>query len=733
MLLNRFVRLLTIGFISTILLFKLFDILFPLDLKQLQKPLSTLIYDDNHELIQIKLSSDAYYRFKADPKEIPKLLKESILSFEDRYFYTHFGINPVSIVKAIAHNLKSNRAIGASTITMQVARMMQHKKRTMWNKLGEMMRAFQLEWHYSKDEILTFYFNLAPYGGNIDGIKTAAWFYFQKELSALSIAEIAILTTIPKNPNANRPDRAKNLYEKRLRVLRILLKQKLISLDAFNRAFKEPMLKKRFKAPFIAPHFSAHLKEEGRHHSTLNLALQNKLLKTLQTHVDQLQSFGLHNAAGIVIHNPSMTVKAYVGSDRFFNKKNLGQNNGVTMIRSPGSSLKPFVYAKALDQGLITPKKELFDIPIHIKGYDPQNYTRSFAGEVSAEIALQDSLNIPAVELNKQLKKHSLYELLKKANIKSITQPKLHYGDSIALGGFGISLLDLAHLYTTFAHEGELKSLGFTKNFKSEKLSSLFSKQASYITTEILSDAIRPEFSAFWESAENMPRIAFKTGTSANSKDLYTIGVTPEYTVAIWMGNFSGNATKDLTGMDSSSPALFEMFSYLQQQDNLTWFTKPNSVVEKEICSDAIQLGKCINTQHDLTIKGVTLQRPCELLRAEVLAFLMEKNRITEDEKIKHDCYEQWNAYTPLISSLYDQQIIIKNNQNKEETQELMLKCYTFQANQTVTWLVNNQEPFKVLSQEQTYIKLPVGKHKLTCLDHSSQATTINIEIKEDE
>ncbi len=717
---------------TILLLFLLLDFLFPLDHKRLFKPLSTQIYDASDKLLRIKLSSDGYYRFQAKPNEVPQLLKKSVLNFEDRYFYWHFGVNPIAIIKAIYHNATSDRTIGASTITMQVARMMHHKQRTLGQKFSEIFTALQLEWHYTKDEILTLYFNLAPYGGNIDGIKTAAWFYYQKPLHTLSIAEMATLTTIPKNPNLNRPDIATNLYQKRLRVLRILLQQKLISTEQFDRAFKEPLLKKRFKAPFQAPHFCDHIETTGRVYASLDPNIQNKLLKTLQIHVDKLLDKDLHNGAGIIIHNPSMKVVGYVGSDRFFNAKNLGQNNGVTMIRSPGSSLKPFVFAKALDQGLITPKRELFDLPLHLKGYDPQNFSRTFLGEVSAEQALQDSLNIPAVALNKLLGDDSLYELLQGAQIKSLNQEKSYYGDSITLGGFGISLIDLAHLYSSFAHGGLLKTLGFTSDFQTQKVTRLFSKEAAFITAQMLSDAIRPEFSAYWESSTDKVRVAFKTGTSANSKDLYTIGVTPEYTVAIWMGNFSGNPTKDLTGMDSASKALFDIYDYLAKQYTISWFAQPEGVVLKDICSDAIKLGRCKNLQEDYTIQGVSLKRPCELLRAEVLAYLSDKKTLSEDSMIVHPCYEQWNDYPPLISSIYDKQVIIKPHNEHANKQKIMIKCYTFKQNKTITWLIDDKQPLKGQSSQEHFIDLAAGEHKISCIDSHALMSEVTLDIKEE-
>ena len=427
-----------------------------------------------------------------------------------------------------------------------------------------------------------------------------------------------------------------------------------------------------------------------------------------------------------------MKIVAYVGSDKFFDKTSFGQNNGVTMIRSPGSSLKPFIYAKALDNGLITPKKELFDLPLHIKGYNPQNYFKNFTGEVSAEIALQNSLNIPAVELNNQLQNDSLYELLLKANVKSINQNKLYYGDSIALGGFGISLFDLAHIYTSFANEGNLKTIGFTKDFNSTIETRLFSKEAAFIVNDMLSDAIRPEFSSYWESSVDMIRVAFKTGTSANSKDLYSIGVTPEYTVAIWMGNFSGKPTKNLTGLDTSSKALFEVFSFLSHYKKTSWFKKPHNVLKREICTDAIKFGKCKTFEEDYVIKNVTLKRPCKLLRAEVLAYLSEKKVLIQEDMIKHKCYNIWLSYPPLISSIYNKQVIIRDLQNKLNLTQIMLKCYSFKENQTITWLIDNDIPIKGKSQEEIFYKLDNGKHRIACLDEASLMSEVSITIKEE-
>jgi len=242
--------------LTLFVLFLILDTLFPLDYQRLEKPSSTAIYDKNHKLLRLKLSSDGFWRFQAKPNKLPDLLKKSVITFEDRYFYYHFGINPFSIIRAIYHNATNRRIIGASTITMQVARMMYQRERTLTNKLIEIFNALQLEWHLSKEEILTHYFNLAPYGGNIEGVKSAAMFYFQKPLHELTISQIAILTSIPKNPNQNRPTRQKNLTKYRDKILTNLQNENVISKEQLLRAQKEPIASSLMKVPLQAPHFT---------------------------------------------------------------------------------------------------------------------------------------------------------------------------------------------------------------------------------------------------------------------------------------------------------------------------------------------------------------------------------------------------------------------------------------------------------------------------------------------
>ena len=720
-------------FFIALFLFFLFlagDYLFPLDKERLYKPLSTLIYDKNHNLLRMKLSKEGYWRIRA--KNIPPLLEKSVLSFEDKYFYYHFGINPFSIVRAIIQNLKNKRVIGASTISMQVARMMYQRKRTIKNKLIEMFNALQLEWHYTKKEILAFYLNLAPYGGNIEGVKSAAKFYFQKSLDELSIGEIAILTTIPKNPNSNRPDRQKNLKAKRDRVLKLLYKNGVITKDELTRAKKESISSKKLKIPFFAPHFTSRdIFPTGEVITTIELSLQNYITSLLKKELILLKDFNVHNAAAIVLNNTSSEVLAYVGSSDFFAP--LGQNDGVMMIRSPGSALKPFIYAKAFEQGLITPQKKLFDIRLFLPSYIPQNFTKKFIGEISAKEALEYSLNIPAVMLNHLLGKNSLFFTLKKAGISSIDKPREYYGDAIALGGCGISLWDIASIYASLANSGVKKEIKFLKDQNLSKEVRLFSKEAAFLVSDILSNAQRSEFSAYWESIKDKPKIAFKTGTSAFSKDLLTIGYTPKYSVAVWFGNFSGEKTDNLTGLHTASYAMFDIFEYLNKKEKLEWFKKPKNVIKKEICADAIEIKECREKRDDWVIKGVEQNFPCEILRPETIVYLLKAKRIDSLEDLKNlSCYQKYKNYKPFIAFPQNGSILTQNRDLPLSFKKIKLQCYSFDNNKTIFWLIDNHPPKKAQSGKIYFKYLPQGSHKIGCLDTKSNLTIHKIILKEE-
>ncbi len=405
---------------------------------------------------------------------------------------------------------------------------------------------------------------------------------------------------------------------------------------------------------------------------------------------------------------------------------------------SPGSTLKPFVYAKALEQGLITPLRKLYDIPLNIEGYKPLNYSEQFLGEVTAKEALQLSLNIPAVELDRLLGDASLYSLLKQANISSINHPKAYYGSSLTLGGCGVTLKNLAELFASFANKGVYRNSSFLPNDLS-KGQQILTEESSYLISQILVDVPRQSFTSSWEYMGSSSKVAFKTGTSANARDMLSVGYTPEYTVAVWYGNFDGSMGKSLTsrgkkerrltGLQAASPTLLAIFGLLKSKE---WFNKPEGVKSKKICQDTIKIGTCKEYIYDEVIEGVDATLPCQLLRAEVLATLFDHRRISSMEDLSsHTCYSAWRAYNPLITSPVNGQKQTQNKLLPQEFKKTKLQCYAFETNNTILWLIDNDPPFDGKSGEPLYRYLSPGKHQIRCLDQGAKMRGIKVEMEE--
>ncbi len=746
--LRRIGRGLLWGAAGVLGLFLILDLLFPLDTKRLCRQKSTRIFDASGSLLRIHLSPDGYLRIPIG-SHIKEDIKNTLLAYEDRYFYHHFGVNPLSLGRAVYFNLSHKRQIGASTLTMQLARMMHREDRTVGNKLIEMFMALQLEWHYTKDEILELYLDNTPYGGNIEGFASAAYAYFGVGVESLSLSQIAYLVSIPKNPNANRiRERTPREYTKarRLshRVLSRLKSAGLIGEGAYRRALGEAITPYRRDLPNEAPHLARRFKGGGDIFTTLELPLQKEIEGILRRRLAALRPIGIYNAAAVVIDNHTMDILGYVGSSDFADKRHGGEVDGVTAPISPGSTLKPFVYAKALEKGLITPRKHLYDLSLFIAGYTPLNYSKSFQGEVSATEALQLSLNIPAVELNYHLGDDSLYELLKKAGIKGIDKPKGHYGSSIVLGGCTVSLLDIAELFAALANGGEYRRSDALKGADANGTIRLLREESSYLVGDILANAPRVSFSSSWEYLAAQPRVAFKTGTSANAKDLLTIGYTPNYTVAVWFGNFSGKAArqpeendekdKSATGLYAASPALFDIFARLPKTraNPKKWFAKPEGIVTDTICQDPIELGRCRKRVRDTVIAGVRPYTPCSMLRAEVLAQLFGNGTIMKmGELSASSCYGEWKGYKPRITSPVGELTYTQNALLPEEMKKLKLQCYSFDENESIVWMVDDEAPFDGRSSIPIYRYFGVGRHRVSCLDRGAKMDSVSFETEE--
>jgi penicillin-binding protein 1C len=427
-----------------------------------------------------------------------------------------------------------------------------------------------------------------------------------------------------------------------------------------------------------------------------------------------------------------MNILAYVASQDFYDRRG-GQNDGLKSLVSPGSTLKPLIYARALEQGIITPLKKLYDVPLFIDGYKPTNYSKLYLGEVTATKALQYSLNIPAVELDRLLRNNSLYYLLKDIGVSSLKKSKNYYGSALTLGGWGLPLRENAELFAMLANGGVFQHSSYLQNSKKIQ-KNILSKESTYLISNILADAPRMEFSSSWEFIKDMPKIAFKTGTSAHAKDMLTIGYTPQYTVGVWFGNFSGRATKIhkgiyATGLQSASPTLFSIFKLLGEQ---SWFQQPKNIIIQKICQDAIELNGCKKRVEDSTIKGIKHQNPCSAMRGEVLSYLIETKKIESIAQLSnHHCYNEWRKYKPLITNPIHNKTYTQNRLLPNELKKTMLQCYSFDKNSTIYWLIDKNTPIVSKSGERIYYYLSPQKHIISCLDEGAKIQTISVSMEE--
>ncbi|PHQ78142.1 MAG: penicillin-binding protein 1C [Coxiella sp. (in: Bacteria)] len=556
------------GILFLILACGLWYLCLPKPVLKLSVPYSQALYDDQHRLLRLTRARDGQYRLFTPLNHIsPNLIKATLLQ-EDRYFYDHPAVNPFALVRAAFDTyVLRKRRYGGSTITMQLARMRFHiTSNTIGGKLKQIYHAFQLERHYSKNQILEAYLNRAPYGGNVSGVAAASLIYFNQPIKQLTLPQALTLSVIPQNPAKRRPV-THNHY---LRQARDRLFQHWGKAYPHDKKlaylFQLPFqIDTDAQLPFLAPHFSNYVISQitlpHTLNTTLDLPMQQQIQQSITDYLQQVAPYNITNAAALLIDNRSMAIKAYVGSSDFYNTSILGQVDGVTAPRSPGSTLKPFIYALAIQQGLITPMSILKDIPQSFSGYRPQDFDDHYLGPITAQDALILSRNIPAVSLEQQLQPTNLYALLHQSGVP--LKPEPHYGLSITLGGADITMLKLGELYAMLANRGDFQSVHMLQNQTNASTQPLVSPSASFITLDMLTHNTAP--SPMLTPSPTLP-VAWKTGTSAGYSDAWAAGDFGHYTLVVWLGNFNGAGNPALVGMTMAGPLFFNIVDRIQQQ-----------------------------------------------------------------------------------------------------------------------------------------------------------------------
>jgi len=753
--------------LSLAVLVVIFDrYIFPLPEDRLHKPSATFVYGRDEILIGAYISSDYFWRKPVALEDISPLLQKSVLACEDRWFYYHPGVNIVSLISAAIDDIKAGKIVrGGSTITMQVARMMEPRRRTVIAKAIEILRSFQLELHYSKKELLEIYFNMAPYGGNIEGVGAASHFYFGKRPLELTASQAALLTSIPNSPNVLRPDiNAKSGIKVRDRVLGVLRKRGIISEAVYSEALDEEIIPCKIVPSHIAPHFARDLamnnKGESEIISTLDSRIQNICRGVATKYRDDLLSRGISNAAIVVLKNSSGEVMAMVGSLDYDDSVHQGQVNGATAPRSPGSALKPFLYAMALDKGLISPNAMLEDLPIYFAGYSPENYDREYRGAVSAGDALRLSLNVPAVSLLSQVGQPDLYRLLRTGGLSTLFRKDYEYGLPIVLGSCEVRLIDLVTLYSAFGRNGRYIPYQTELYEPTGKTEQIFSPGSTYIVSEILSEVQRPDFPSSWEYSPNIPRVAWKTGTSYGRRDAWSIGYNPEYTVGVWVGNFRGEPSSYLVGADAAAPMLFEIFTTISS-GNVGWFDLPSCVSTRLVCSSSgAPAGEyCASTVEELYIPGISSVRSCgihqgilvdslsgirlcrfcsggkhpvtrvyECWPPKMATWLVKAGRvITPIPEHNPDCTGTYAGDRPVIVSPVDDVVYVIRNHMPLEEQEIKLEASVATGVRSIFWFVDGELCGRVKPGEQLFYLPQAGSHKVICSDDEGRSTTITL------
>ncbi|MBN1626399.1 MAG: penicillin-binding protein 1C [Deltaproteobacteria bacterium] len=565
---------------------------------------STAIFDSRDRLIRLTLNSEDAYRLFVPIEEIPKDMIDATLLYEDRFFYRHPGVNPCSIVRALCNSIiLKGRLTGASTITMQTARMrFSLKTTTIPGKIIQILRALQLERHYSKERILEAYFNLAPYGRNIEGIGAAGLIYFGKRPMDLSFPEALSLAVIPQNPSARCPSDKSGYI--RMDEARQALFQRYVAVNP-SYAKDSGLMSLPLACgspetiPFKAPHFadyvlaSQSVAPSGAVKTSLDLDLQDGIQAILSRHVKRRNNDGIKNAAALLIDTRTMSILSMAGSVDFFNSAISGQVNAATAKRSPGSALKPFVYALALDQGLIHPMTLLKDTPLRYGAYTPENFDGTFQGPLSATQALIRSRNVPALTLAGRLEDPDFYGFLKMAGISKM-KDRDFYGLSLVLGGGEVSMIEMSELYAMLANGGVMKGVQFSGESSFSGIR-LLSPEACYLVLDMLMKNPSPDQEFADEDKNSM--VAWKTGTSWGFRDAWAAGVINDLALVVWVGDFTGAGNPSFVGRNTAGPIFFDILSFLRDRTGALQHPGPDinelNLEEVTVCAVSGGLPNC--------------------------------------------------------------------------------------------------------------------------------------------
>lgn len=772
---------------------------FSLPTKLFNSPTSFFITDSEGHLLNASIASDGQWRFPYN-KEVPEKFAKCIVAFEDKRFWYHPGVDPVAIIRAIKQNSGNSKTVsGGSTITMQVIRLhKQNNKRNFWNKITETILAVRMECSYRKKTILALYASNAPFGSNVVGLDAAAWRYFGRSAEQLSWGEMAALAILPNAPSLVHPGKNRDiLLRKRNSLIDKLETEKIIDATTAALAKLEPLPGEPKALPQLAPHLLdrfkkeyASLKKENSSFSSgiqtsINGKLQQQLNRMVGIHHEQLKGNQVNNTAAMVMDIESGNILAYVGN--VYEPKNASLESHVDVLaapRSPGSTLKPLLYASLLTEGSLLPTQLIPDIPTQIGGYTPQNFDLGFDGAVPANKALSRSLNIPAVKMLQQYKYQRFYDVLKQCGFSTLTQPADFYGMSLILGGCEVTPFELAGVYSSMArmylhqrkNKGEwngedwfmphykLKVKSQKSKMSEPRLQSpdsrLFDYPSLWNMFNAMNEVMRPGEEGLWNLFSSSQKIAWKTGTSFGFRDGWAIGLTSKYCVVVWMGNTDGEGRPGLTGINTAAPLLFDIFRLLPAAP---WFELPtDGFMYLPVCrSSGFKSGMdCAEADTILVSKAALSSSSCPYCRSIHLN-RSGTYRVNESCESPADMqHASWFVLPPTIEYYYRANHpgyrllppyktgcatesakaldIIYPDENAKiyvpleitgEKGKVIFKATHRNNNEKIFWHVDDLFIATTEQFHQVSLNPAPGKHKLTIIDKDGNSVTRNFEI----
>ncbi|MCL2334557.1 MAG: transglycosylase domain-containing protein, partial [Endomicrobia bacterium] len=673
------------------------------------------LFDRNGKLLRLTTSDDQKYRLFIPLSKMPKTLKKGTLLYEDKYFYFHPGFNPAALFKGFWISIiKKERPVGASTITMQLARIIYAiDSRTIFGKLKQILAALWLEAAYGKNDILEAYLNIAPYGYNIEGAGAASLVYFSNRVENLSILEAFSLCVIPQNPNFRRltdKERKEKMEDARRRVFEKWVLSHPNDTDKRNYFDMPLQIKKPENLPFEAPHFANKMLAESKENefeiiTTLDLSLQKIVEERIKYFIERYKRGGINNASAMLLNYKTMEVEAYVGSADFYDSAIQGQVNGCAAYRSPGSTMKPLIYAIALDKGIIHPMTLLKDTPKHYGVYSPENSDRDFMGPVSAVTALIQSRNIPAIDLLIKENPDNFINILQKAKVKNLKGSD-YYGSALAIGGFEISAEKISQLYAMLANRGLLHDLKFKRPFPSplagegrvrgmtnanvqytphplasqvhfpfgesaqseltpsrlaqgEKAIQLLSPEAAFLALYMLKENRRPQTEFKTAQVYRDFEVYWKTGTSYAFRDAWTAGVFGDYVLVVWIGNFDNEGQQSFMARASAAPLFFEIVQSVSKEKKDTAGSKLSedglNLIKADVCSVSGDLPSqyCEKTTPCFFIPGKSPISVCSVHRPVYIDKKTGLRRLyAEPGKTDTVIYEFWSSEIMQIFKL---------------------------------------------------------------------------------